>query len=161
MNNSPLLRSASLSTALRAMFLLFLPLLGTLQAQQGRPMVAANFSSNSLFRTYEVTVMAIETPNGDVHGFMRLVDDFDDGTQSFVRVYEGAVEELTVIGDTAFIRAGNTFLALTQDAPGAANPGGFTPIFFLSTAPALAFVLPVLTFLPRIAVSQGNITVQG
>jgi hypothetical protein len=158
-------RSFSAAALVRTLVLLVLPLFGNLQAQQNVPMVAGHFAGAFGFNTFEFTVFGTELPNGRTIGWFSYERVYDNGTTPpITEVVEAPIDELIIVGETAYLRVGQYYIALADRA--AANtpePDRFTVVRFLFSTPALPTMLGILDRLMGfngVDVTLGNVHVQ-
>ena len=133
---------------LRAFLIWALPL-SAFAAAQAQPLVTGHVFGRVGFHTYDVTINAVQLPHGGIAGHMKHVHVYDNGVDEPVHsTTVWAIDEVTVIGNTAFVRCGQYFLALQDGGEGAnAPPDRFVTLLWLGVPPPLAFLTP---FLPAV-----------
>jgi hypothetical protein len=166
--SSATIRPLSLLASLRALLFLVLPLCGSLQAQQNAPrnvpMVAGHFEATVGFNSFDVTVFAMQLPNGRSIGWMSYERVFDNGTTYVRDAFEEPIDDLMITDNKAYLNVGQFYFLLVDSGNGGSPAvDGFQYVKFLSptTLPVMVgFLDQLMSFFGPLEFTVGNVHVQ-
>lgn len=137
--------ASALLRVLRALLVWALPLCG-LATAQAHPLVNGHFENQVGYHHYDVTVNAVELPNGRIVGHIAWVHTFDNGVSDpIVTSTVSAIDEARVIGNRAFLRVGSRDFVFEDGGEGENAPSDrFFVVRWLGTLPPFEIALGFL-----------------